>query len=135
MLLKPLLSISKGSDTAADWLWSSHEKYMNDLHAFNVLKFFTVDNINALSWKKRYSFLHVLGDILEVFDEFHVIPFLDLLMGCVVRVLRSCTSSLESAKSSGYSLVENHSNANLNVPEKDAVAANPIMVTFLRRCK
>lgn len=131
MLLKPLLSISKGSDTTADWFWSSHENYMNDFQAFNVLKFFTVDNINSLSWKKRYGFLHVIEDVLEVFDEFHVIPFLDLLMGCVVRVLGSCTSSLESAKSSGYSPVENYSNVNLNVPEKDGVVANPIMVTFL----
>ncbi|CBI17281.3 unnamed protein product, partial [Vitis vinifera] len=129
MLLKPLLSISKGSDTTADWFWSSHENYMNDFQAFNVLKFFTVDNINSLSWKKRYGFLHVIEDVLEVFDEFHVIPFLDLLMGCVVRVLGSCTSSLESAKSCGYSLVENYSNVNLNVPEKDGVVANPIMTS------
>lgn len=99
--------------------------------AYNFLKYFTVDNIVALSWKKRYGFLHVIEDVLGVFDEFHVRPFLDLLMGCVVRVLGSCTSSIDVAKCNGFSSLEDHSNADLTVLEKDSASASDVQVLCL----
>jgi U3 small nucleolar RNA-associated protein 20 len=99
--------------------------------AYNFLKYFTVDNIVALSWKKKYGFLHVIEDVLGVFDEFHVRPFLDLLMGCVVRVLGSCTSSVVVAKCNGLSSLEDHSNADLTVLEKDSASASDVQVLCL----
>lgn len=80
----------------------------------------------ALSFKKRYGFLHVIEDIIGVFDESHLRPFLNLLVGCVVRVLGSCTSSLDAAKGAGSSVVENHSSAD----EKGSSVVNLVQVMF-----
>lgn len=106
LLLKALLSISERFDGISEWFWSSSEWSKDEFDSFGLLKYFTMDNILALSWKKRYGFLHVIENILGVFDEFHVKPYLDLLMGCVVRILGSCTSILESGKSTGLSAVK-----------------------------
>ncbi|KAK9281533.1 hypothetical protein L1049_004436 [Liquidambar formosana] len=127
MLIKPLLTISMGSDGIANWFWSSSGSSMDEFQAFNVLNYFTMDNIMALSWKKRYGFLHVIEDVLGVFDEWRLRPFLDTLMGCVVRVLESCSSSLETVKSHGCSLVGNHPSDHLMEHEKDGAAANHFM--------
>ncbi|PSS35668.1 Small subunit processome component like [Actinidia chinensis var. chinensis] len=106
LLIKPLLRISQGFDGMYKWFWSSSESSKDDFDSCSVLKHFTMDNIVALSWKKKYGFLHVIEDILAVFDELHVKPCLNLLMGCVVRILGSCTSIIDSGKSSGLSVVE-----------------------------
>lgn len=88
-----------------------------------------MDNIKALSWKKRYAFLHVVEDILGVFDELHIKPFLDLLVGCVVRILASSSSSLVCTKSSSTALVENRS-THLHVSVKDGGAEHQTTVRF-----
>lgn len=105
------------------WFWSTPEQSKDEFDSFMFLKYFTVDNIMALSWKKRYAFLHVIEDILGVFDELHVKPYLDLLMGCVVRILWSCTSIIDS----GLSVVETHSSL-LMKHEKGGGAENQITV-------
>lgn len=126
LLIKPLLSISQGLDGnhgMSKWFWSSPERSKDEFDSFMFLKYFTTDNIMALSWKKRYAFLHVIEDILGVFDELHVKPYLDLLMGCVVRILCSCTSIIDS----DLSVVETHSSL-LTMHEKGGGAENQITV-------
>ncbi|KAA8534172.1 hypothetical protein F0562_031635 [Nyssa sinensis] len=129
LLIKPLLTISQGADGITNWFWSSLESPKDEFESFRVLEYFTMENIAALSWKKRYGFLHVIEDILGVFDEMHIKPFLDLLIGCVVRVLESCMSILDCAKSSGSSLVENFNSFNLTVRGKDGGAENQALTS------
>lgn len=117
LLIKPLQISSEDTD-------SSPENSMDQFQGLSFLKYFTVDNITALSRKKRYGFMHVIEDILGVFDEFHIRPFLDLLMGCVVRVLGSCTSSIDAAKCDGLSSRDDHSVADLTLLNKDSAPAS-----------
>ncbi|KAL3506473.1 hypothetical protein ACH5RR_031855 [Cinchona calisaya] len=98
LLIKPLLTTLEGADATNKCLWSSPDSIKDHLGSFSILKQFTVDGIKALSWKKRFGFLHVIEEVLAVFDESRINPFLDLLMGCVVRVLESCTVALDSTK-------------------------------------
>lgn len=130
LLIKPLQIIFVGSDGTSDWYWDSAIISIEKFRALNFLKHFSVDNITALSWKKRYGFLHVIEDILGVFDELRVRPFLDFLMGCVVRILGSCTCNLDIAKGCSSS-VENHSGANMTLLEQDSAAQNMFLVIFL----
>ncbi|KAL3835007.1 hypothetical protein ACJIZ3_009743 [Penstemon smallii] len=117
LLTKPLLSSPQGNDETSQRLWTSSESLKDKVDTFNVLKLFTIETIKALSWKKRYGFLHVVEDILSVFDESHLNPFLDLLTNCVVRILASCTSSLGDTKSSRSSSVQNFSSIDLDATE------------------
>ena len=131
LLIKPLHIISQEADSTACWLWTSPENFMDQFQAFNFLKYFTVDNIIALSWKKRYGFLHVIEDVLGVFDELRLRPFLDLLMGCIVRLLGSCASNIDVAKCNGFSSLEDHSSADLTLLEKDGAPTNHVLVLCL----
>ncbi|OMO49638.1 Down-regulated-in-metastasis protein [Corchorus capsularis] len=108
LLLKPLQITSKDDPCASNLYQNLPISSIEEFHALNYLKYFTLENITALSWKKRYGFLHVIEDVLGVFDEFHVKPFLDLLMGCAVRVLASCSSSIDSARIAESALIKNH---------------------------
>lgn len=95
LLIKPIVSASQGASAKSAWPWTTPETLQHGLDSFSVLEHFSRDCINGMSWKKRYGFLHVIEDIVAVFDEVHISPFLDLLMGCIVRLLDSCTSTLE----------------------------------------
>lgn len=95
MLIKPLVSASQG---AAAKRATTPETLKHGFDSFSVLEHFSRDCIDTISWKKRYGFLHVVEDIVAVFDEVHISPFLDLLMGCIVRLLDSCTSTLEGTR-------------------------------------
>lgn len=103
---------------------------IDEFHSLNFLKYFTVENITALSWKKRYGFLHVIEDIMGVFDEFRVRPFLDLLMGCVVRVLASCSSNIDTAKVAESSPASDHPDVEMISDDKDSAEANHVKVIF-----
>ncbi|CAK9136502.1 unnamed protein product [Ilex paraguariensis] len=129
LLMKPLQSISQGVDLTGNWHWSPPGRSENEFDSSKVLKHFTMDNINAHSWKTRYGFLHVIEDIILVFDELHISSFLDLLMGSVVRILVSCTSTLDRTKSNGLSSEENDSSFNLTVMEKEGGVMNDIMTS------
>ncbi|PIN21963.1 DRIM (Down-regulated in metastasis)-like protein [Handroanthus impetiginosus] len=124
LLIKPLLSIPQGDGETNKTFWCSSQSPKDEFDTSEILKHFTNVTINALSWKKRYSFLHVVEDFLVVFDESHLNPFLDLLMNCVVRFLASCTSSIGSAKSGGLSSVQ--SSFDTDVADHDG-AENQIM--------
>ncbi|KAM6544664.1 hypothetical protein CsatB_025400 [Cannabis sativa] len=125
LLMKPLQIGTVGSDDTSDWFWTSSGSSKDRFQASNFLKYFTVDNITALSWKKRNGFLHVIEDVVGVFDELRIKPFLDFLMGCVVRILESCTCSLDAAK--GYrSLDENQNSSNPSLLQKENTEGNTV---------
>ncbi|KAG9136707.1 hypothetical protein Leryth_004489 [Lithospermum erythrorhizon] len=95
LLLKPLQTMPQEINLKMPSLYIPPP---NEVDTISILKHFTAMNIKALSWKKLYGFMHVVEDVMSVFDDMHISPFLDLLMGCVVRVLESCMSTLETNK-------------------------------------
>ncbi|KAL1533475.1 small subunit processome component 20 isoform X1 [Salvia divinorum] len=108
LLVKPLLPVSRGGDEMSKICWASSKSHQFEVDAPDILNLLTSNTIETLSWKKKYGFLHVVGDILAVFDELRLKPYLNLLMNCVVLILSSCTSALGS-KTSDSSPVENSS--------------------------
>lgn len=70
-----------------DLFWSSGKASLDYFQKADFLKDFTGDTISTLSKNQKSGFLHVIQDILEVFDELRVRPFIDFLMGCVVRLM------------------------------------------------
>ncbi|CAN1813709.1 U3 small nucleolar RNA-associated protein 20 [Linum perenne] len=98
VLLVKSLDILPRQDGDSNLFWTSPENYMDDFEPSNILKFFMHESIMDLSWDKQSSFVHVIEDILEVFDELRIRPFLNLLMGCVVRLLLSCSLCLGATK-------------------------------------
>ncbi|KAG9451956.1 hypothetical protein H6P81_004860 [Aristolochia fimbriata] len=109
LLLKPLNPVAHVLEDFEKQRWSSCDAFVSEFLRSNFVENFSTENINNLSWKKRSGFLHVTEDILSTFDGFHIIPFLNLLMLFVVRMLESCTISLVRAKYSYPSVAENHS--------------------------
>uniref|UniRef100_A0A7N1A2N7 ARM repeat superfamily protein n=1 Tax=Kalanchoe fedtschenkoi TaxID=63787 RepID=A0A7N1A2N7_KALFE len=105
-LLKPLISIPTDDSDDANWFWGFPNSLFYENLSVSFLKYFTRDNIMALSWKKKSGFVHVIEDIVGVFDEVRIRPFLELLMGCVVRLLEWCTENLDKSKNFEYSSVD-----------------------------
>lgn len=133
LLVKPLQIVRMGSDGAANWFWTLPNVSLAEFQASHFLKYFTVSSISALSWKKRSGFLHVIEDIIGVFDILRVGPFLDFLMGCVARLLESCSLSIEVAKAKeagkakGSSL-ENNLDVNRTLLGKDSAVETNVSV-------
>ncbi|VVA98294.1 unnamed protein product [Arabis nemorensis] len=96
LLMKPLNIIT---EETTDLFWSSGKSSLDYFQKSNLLKSIKADTISTLSWKKKSGFLHVIQHILEVFDVFHVRPFLDFLMGCVVRLLITYDPNIDEEKS------------------------------------
>ncbi|EFH69737.1 predicted protein [Arabidopsis lyrata subsp. lyrata] len=84
LLIKPLNIIP---EEAMDLFSSSGKSSVDCFQKLNFLKYLTLDTISTLSRKQKSGFLSVIQQIFEVFHESHVRPFLDFLMGCVVRLL------------------------------------------------
>ncbi|XP_038874757.1 LOW QUALITY PROTEIN: small subunit processome component 20 homolog [Benincasa hispida] len=120
LLLKPLNIIPREADASANWFCNLHLVSIN-ASATDILKYFSTESIVALSWKKKYGFMHVIEEVLTVFDEMLVSPFLNIILGCVVRVLASCTASLHVARQ--VSLFENGKTHDNNLLEMDKEAA------------
>ncbi|KAL9232759.1 hypothetical protein vseg_007829 [Gypsophila vaccaria] len=119
LLMRSLQITKPGSGHMAISMWGSEEGNLGEVQPSNFLNLFTMENILAIPWKKRTGFLHVVEEILRIFDSTHIKPFLILLMGCVVRMLESCAESLYN-KSSWQSIQgEDHSVANLPKSEDD----------------
>lgn len=102
-----------------DSFWSSGKSSMGYFHNSNFLKYFTVDTISTLSRNQKSGFLHVIQHILEVFDELRVRPFLDFLMGCVVRLLVNYAPNIDEERNIGSlaaspSNSDNKENASIN---------------------
>ncbi|RDY00034.1 Small subunit processome component 20-like protein, partial [Mucuna pruriens] len=128
LLIKPL-QIVKKTDGPANLFWTLPRGSIDEFQAAALLEYFTLDNIANLSWKKKYGFLHVIEDIVGVFDEYHIRPFLDLLGGCVVRLLESCTSSLDNAKLNRLPSDQHNSGNSLDSLGEDSVPKNQIQMS------
>ncbi|KAL2332603.1 hypothetical protein Fmac_013816 [Flemingia macrophylla] len=127
LLIKPL-QIVKKTDGPANMFWTLPRGSIDEFQAAALLEYFTLDNIANLSMKKKYGFLHVIEDIVRVFDELHIKPFLDLLVGCVVRLLESCTSSLNANLNELPS--DQHSSFTCsNSLEEESVPTNKIQIS------
>ncbi|KAA0033350.1 U3 small nucleolar RNA-associated protein 20 [Cucumis melo var. makuwa] len=124
LLLKPLNIIPREADASANWFSNLHLVSMK-ASATNILKYFSTESIVALSWKKKYGFMHVVEEILAVFDEMLISPFLNVILGCVVRILASCTSSLLAARKNEASLSEIGKTYNKNSLDMNKEAALP----------
>ncbi|XP_031736395.1 small subunit processome component 20 homolog isoform X2 [Cucumis sativus] len=124
LLLKPLNIIPREADATANWFSNLHLVSMK-ASATNILKYFSTESIVALSWKKKYGFMHVIEEVLAVFDEMLISPFLNIILGCVVRILASCTSSLHAARHNEMSLSEIGKTCNKNSLEMNKEAAFP----------
>lgn len=120
-----------GGDGTSDWFWTSSISSVDRFQASEFLKYFSMDNISALSWKKRYGFLHVIEDVFGVFDEFRIRPFLNFLVGCVVRILGSCSYSIDAAKGNSSSLDESQYSSKPTSVDKENAEANIVQVTVL----
>ncbi|XP_051119137.1 uncharacterized protein LOC127243259 [Andrographis paniculata] len=121
LLMKPLLSSSQNYDEISKNFLSLPQNPKGEVHTNDILKHFTSETINALSLKKKYGFLHVVEDILAVFGESHLNPFLDLLINCVTRILASCTSSITNSKIDGLPSSQNSSSSAMAVALHDEV--------------
>ncbi|ESQ34339.1 hypothetical protein EUTSA_v10009353mg [Eutrema salsugineum] len=115
LLMKPLNIIS---EETTDLFWSSGKSSLDYFQKSNFHKYINVDRISTLSWKKKSGFLHVIQHILEVFDVFHVRPFLDFLMGFVVRLLINYDPNIDEGKSiDKESVATNHDQAGTSVKQ------------------
>ncbi|KAK6941816.1 U3 small nucleolar RNA-associated protein 20, N-terminal [Dillenia turbinata] len=130
LLLKPLWENLNPTGETATCFWSLKESGFDAIEASGVFEWFTLDRIMTLSWKKRYGFMHVIEDIMGVFDELHIQPFLNLLVGCVVRVLGSCSIGLDNAKSGALSLRQNGSSLKPDLHDIDGEPENLIMTSM-----
>ncbi|EOA39466.1 hypothetical protein CARUB_v10008061mg, partial [Capsella rubella] len=92
LLIKPLNIIS---EETMEFFGSSDKSSLDCFRRSNFLKCFNAETISTLSREKKTGFLHVIEQILEVFDVFHIQPFLDFLMGCVVRLLVNYAPNIE----------------------------------------
>ncbi|CAA6658531.1 unnamed protein product [Spirodela intermedia] len=86
LLLKPLFSSADGTSAHENQLHVLFDKFLALPLSFLQTELLST-MIAGLSSKKKFSFLHVVVDILRSFDEFHVKPFLDLLLAIVVKIL------------------------------------------------
>ncbi|XP_073295585.1 uncharacterized protein [Primulina huaijiensis] len=135
LLIKPLLSIHQGEYEMSKSFWSLSGSTRDEFYISNVMKHFTSDSISTLSWKKKFGFLHVVEEILEVFDVPHLNPFLDLLAHCVVQILASCTSTLGPAKSSGFVSVHDSCSFEADTAENNEVEGRIMARTAVKHLK
>lgn len=127
-LLMKSLQISEPSNYGMESCTGiSKKNNMDEFELSSLLDLFTTVRILAIPWKKRYGFLHVVEEILRIFDASRVSPFLDLLLGCVVRVLKSCASSIPSRSNKQAAQLDNSSDVTL--PEDGNEAVNHVWVT------
>lgn len=129
LLIKPLQVVSHESNEISSQYWSPGGISMDDFVTLDFLKYFTIDNMAIVPWKKIYGFLHVVEDILGTFDEFHLGPFLNLLMGIVIRILACCTSGLNGTKVI-QSSSEDKSASFKQIMGEDSEAGNYTVVTL-----
>lgn len=135
LLIKPLLSVHQGEYEMSKSFWSLAGSPRDEYFRSIVMKHFTTDSISTLSWKKKFGFLHVVEEILEVFDEPHLNPFLDLLAYCVVRILASCTSTLGPTKNSESVYVPNSCSFEADTAKNNEVKGRIMARTAVKHLK
>ncbi|KAI4375205.1 hypothetical protein MLD38_013104 [Melastoma candidum] len=105
LLIKPLHDNFAGSDRANHFCWFPGTHSLNEFPLSDFLVQFTVDDMSQIYWKKREGFLNVIKDVLGTFDQIRLEPFIDLLMGFVVRMLGFCSRSVDLAKRNNSSAI------------------------------
>ncbi|KAL2923314.1 Small subunit processome component 20-like protein [Bienertia sinuspersici] len=130
LLMKSLQINDSSYDETERCPWVSEETNMDDVELSSLLNLFTMERILAIPWKKRFGFLHVVEEILKVFDASRVSPFLDLLLGCVVLVLESCASSIPNRNNEQPVLLANSSEISLPEGGKEAVSQSLAVKQF-----
>ncbi|ESQ54097.1 hypothetical protein EUTSA_v10024182mg [Eutrema salsugineum] len=121
LLIKPLNIIS---EETMDLFWSSGKSSLDYFQKSNFLKHFTIDTISILSRNQKSGFLHVIQHILEVFDELRVRPFLDFLMGCVVRLLVNYSPNIDEERNIESVALRNASTAPSTPDDKENASIN-----------
>uniref|UniRef100_A0A1J3E191 U3 small nucleolar RNA-associated protein 20 n=1 Tax=Noccaea caerulescens TaxID=107243 RepID=A0A1J3E191_NOCCA len=121
LLIKPLNIIS---EETMDLFWNSGKSSLDYFQKSNFPKHFTVDTLSTLSRNQKSGFLHVIQDILEVFDELRVRPFLDFLMGCVVRLLVSYAPNIDEERNIESLALRNPTAASSTPDDKENVSIN-----------
>lgn len=128
-MIKPLQIVNE-TDESAKLFWTLPGGSVSEFQMPSLLEYFNPESIAEISIRKRYAFLHVIEEVLGVFDEQHVRPFIDLLMGCVVRILGSCASSLDDARLNKFPSHLVDSGTDLFSQRKDVCSVNKIAVMF-----
>ncbi|XP_028759690.1 small subunit processome component 20 homolog isoform X2 [Neltuma alba] len=135
LMIKPLQIVNK-TDGPAKLFWTLPGGSVSEFQTSSLLEYFTSENIAGISLKKRHAFLHVIEDVLGVFDKLHVRPFLDLLMGCVVRVLGSCASSLDNARLNEFPSDQGAARTDSSSEREDVTPVNKnLTITTLKQLK
>ncbi|CAN8326706.1 unnamed protein product [Cochlearia groenlandica] len=119
LLIKPLNIIS---EETMDLFLSSGKSSLDYFQKSNFLKHFTVDTISTLSKNQKSGFLHVIQQILEVFDDSRVRPFLDFLMGCVVRLMVNYSPNIDEEINIESSALGNAITAPSTLDDKENVS-------------
>lgn len=109
----------------------SDKRSVDELESSSLLSLFTTEKILAIPWKKRHGFLHVVEEVLNIFDASRASPFLDLLMGCVVRILEVCASNILSR--SNKQLAHPYDCSEITLPDsgEDAVSHDVRVISTL----
>lgn len=128
LLIKPLNIIS---EETMDLFRSSGKSSVEYFQKSNFLKHFTVDTIPTLSRNQKSGFLHVIQHILEVFDELRVRPFLDFLMGCVVRLLVNYAPNMDEERNVDSLALRNVTATPSTSDDKESTSINHDQVKWL----
>lgn len=129
LLIKPLQTVPEGPD-GAKLLWNIPTCSADEFQELDFVQFFTAEKLGVLSWKKVHAFLHVMKDVIGVFDEMRLKPFLHLIMGSVARILVRCSSGLDSIK--GVESLPSGNSLGSDQPhnEKDSPVGDHVGVIF-----
>ncbi|KAE8708758.1 Non-imprinted in Prader-Willi/Angelman syndrome region protein [Hibiscus syriacus] len=130
--LKNLINSKYLREELTTWSLSKEDGLIEESHRVHLVPLVVrllipkIRNLKTLASRKNAS-VHLrkaVLDVIGVFDEFRVRPFLDLLMGCVVRVLASCSSNIDTARVAESSPVSDHPGFEMISDDKDSAEAN-----------
>ncbi|XP_021745735.1 small subunit processome component 20 homolog [Chenopodium quinoa] len=122
LLLKSLQITDLGNEEIESCAWVSEKCNLDEFELPTLLNLFSVERILAIPLKKRFGFLHVVEEIFRIFDASRVSPFLDLLLGCVVRILDSCASSILNRSPKQPAQLDGSSDITLQESRKEAMS-------------
>lgn len=105
LLLKPLLPRPRANEVLDVQTAEASTNITHGSSSSILNKYSTSILVADLSWKQKYGFLHVIDEILRIFDEAHIKPYLNALLKIVGWILESCMPNLSSGDSLSNSKV------------------------------
>ncbi|XP_042384346.1 U3 small nucleolar RNA-associated protein 20-like isoform X1 [Zingiber officinale] len=99
LLLKPLLPRPRANEVLDVQTAEASTNITHGSSSSILNKYSTSILVADLSWKQKYGFLHVIDEILRIFDEAHIKPYLNALLKIVGWILESCMPNLSSGDS------------------------------------